>query len=131
MHKQYPILLDFDLHLFDGGAGAAAGGAAAPAGDGVAGGESALPKAETKSRPGSSRRAKAGAYDNVVFGKAEDAPAAEATTDPVAGDSTEGNGASKSGVSTTSDTLEAKRAAFEEMISGEYKDIFQEKLLSF
>ena len=129
MHKQYPILLDFDLHLFDGGAGgAAAGGAASAAGEGaVAGGESALPKAETKSRPGSSRRAKAGAYDNVVFGKAEDAPAAETTTDPVAGDSTEGNGASKSGVATTSDALEAKRQAFEEMIAGEYKDIFQEK----
>ena len=129
MHKQYPIMLDFDLHLFDGAAGgAAAGGAAAPAGEGAAaGGDSALPKAETTKRPGSSRRAKTGAFDNVVFGKQEDAPAAETATDPVAGDVTEGNGANKSGVSTTSDSLEAKRQAFEEMISGEYKDIFQEK----
>ena len=128
MHKQYPIMLDFDLHLFDGAAGGATGGAAAPAGEGAAaGGESALPKAETNKRPGSSRRAKTGAFDNVVFGKQEDAPAAQAATDPAAGDVTEGNGASKSGVSTTSDSLEAKRAAFEEMITGEYKDIFQEK----
>lgn len=120
MHKQYPILLDFNLHLFDGAAGA-------DAGDGAAAGEaSALPKAETIKMPGSSRRAKAGAYDNVVFGKQEDAPETETTT-PAAEGIAEGNG-NKSGVTTTSDTLEAKRQAFRDLTKGEYKDQFTEEV---
>lgn len=116
-------LLDIDLQLFDG---AAAGAAAGEAGEGSAqGNESALPKAETK-RPGSSRRGRTGAFDNVVFGKQEDAPAEETATTPDAGETARGNG-TQSGVTTTSDSLEAKRQAFEELIEGEYKDIFQEK----
>lgn len=115
-------LLDIDLQLFDGAAaGAAAGG---DAGEGSAqANESALPKAETK-RPGSSRRGKTGAFDNVVFGKQEDAPADETQTPPDAGESAQGKGTD---VTTTSNTMEAKRQAFEDMIEGEYKDIFQEK----
>ena len=84
-----------------------------------------MPKAETK-RPGSSRRGKTGAFDNVVFGKQEDAPADETQTTPDAGETAQGKG-TQSGVTTTSDSLEAKRQAFEDMIEGEYKDIFQEK----
>lgn len=129
MHKTYPRMLWLDLHLFDGAAGgAAAGGAAAPAGEGAAaGGESALPKADTNKGRGSSRRAKAGAYDNVVFGK-QDAVTAEGAADPVAGDGAEGNG--KAGVSTTSDSLEAKRQAFRDLTKGEYKDQFAEEVQS-
>ena len=117
-------LLEIDLQLFNGaaaGAGAAAGGEAGAA----QATESALPKAETNSRSGSSRRSKSGEFDNVVFGKQEDASAAASATNPAAGDSAEGNG--KSGVSTTSDTLEARRKAFRDMVNGEFKDIYTEE----
>lgn len=115
-------LLEIDLRLFDGAAGAAAGGDAG--GGAPQGVESALPKAETNSRGGSSRRSKTGAYDNVVFGKQEDAPTAGESVGSDAGGKGEG---STSGVSTTSNTLEARRKAFEELIEGEYKDVYTEK----
>lgn len=116
-------MLEVDLQLFNG---AAAGAGAAAGGEGAAQAtESALPKAETNSRSGSSRRSRSGAFDNVVFGKQEDASAAASATDPAAGDTAEGNG--KSGVSTTSDTLEARRKAFRDMVNGEYKDIYTEE----
>ena len=114
-------LLKVNLKLFDGAAaGAPAGGEGA-----AQGAESALPKAETNSRNGSSRRSKAGAFDNVVFGKQEDASAAETATSSVAESTGEGN-ANKSGISTTSDSREAKRAAFKDLIEGEYKEQFTE-----
>ena len=115
-------LPEYDLQLFNGAAaGAAAGG---EAGDGAAQeSEGALPKAGTNRVPGSSRRAKTGAYDNVVFGKQGDDPAVEAATRSAAG-SSEGN--AKNGVSTTSDALEAKRKAFQDLIEGEYKDQYTE-----
>ena len=115
-------LLEIDLRLFDGAAGAASGGDAG--GGAPQGTESALPKAEVKGRSGSSRRSKAGAYDNVVFGKQEDASAAGESVDPAAGGKGEG---STSGVSTTSNTLEERRKAFEGLIEGEYKDVYTEK----
>ena len=112
-------LLKVNLKLFDGAAaGAPAGGEGAPQTT-----EGALPKADVKGRSGSSRRSKSGAYDNVVFGKQDAAPA-EAQTPPDAGETAQGK--SKSGVTTTSDTREAKRAAFKEMIEGEYKDEYSE-----
>ena len=109
MRKTYE-LLDIDLQLFDGAAGGAAAGGAT-AGDGAAQGESgALPKADKA--PGSSRRGKTGAYDNVVFGKQGDAPQTAATA-PDAGEQAEGNGA---------DSKEAKQKKFRELITGEYKE---------
>lgn len=118
-------MLEIDLQLFNGAAAGGAG-AAASGGEGAAQAtESALPKAETNSRSGSSRRSRSGEFDNVVFGKQEDASAATAATDPAAGGNAEGNG--KSGVSTTSDTLEARRKAFRDMVNGEYKDIYTEE----
>lgn len=120
-------LLKVDLKLFDGAAGGAGGAAGSGGGEGAPqAAESALPKAETNSRPGSSRRARTGAFDNVVFGKQEDASAGEAANSSDAGSNDEGN-VSKSGVSTTSDSIEAKRRAFDELIDGEYKDIYAEK----
>ena len=109
-------LLEAKLQLFADGA------AAAPAGE-AGGAESALPKAETQ-QAGRSRRSRSGAYDNVVFGKQD---AAEETTDSSDAGSTGGGNANQSGVSTTSDALEEKRRAFEELIGGEYKDLYQEK----
>ena len=116
-------LLNIDLRMFDGGA-AAAGGAVGGGGDSAgsastgsdAGTQTTL--AETK-RNGSSRRSRnSGALSNVVYGKQE-----AANTSPAAEGTTKGN----TDVSVTSDTFEAKRAAFEELISGEYKDIFTER----
>lgn len=128
MHNTYPALLAIDLQLFNG---AAAGATAGAAGEGSAQGEAGtLPKAETKSRRGSSRRSSSGDYDNVVFGKQEDAPAAEAQNAPATGETAQGKGESKSGVTTTSDTLEAKRQAFRELIEGEYKDQYTEMFQS-
>ena len=105
-------LLKVDLKLFDGAAGA---GAAGEGGAGAQAAEGALPKADKG--PGSSRRAKAGAFDNVVFGKQDAADGA--ANSPDAGGAGEGNA---NRIETTSDTKEAKRAAFKAMIEGEYKD---------
>ena len=109
-------LLKINLRLFDGAA-AADGGAT----EGDAG--TTTPKAESK-LPGSSRQKKT-AEPKVVYGIQGDDQGAD-TENPNAGD-TNGQGVSESGVSTTSNTLEDKRKAFEEMIEGEYKDIYAEK----
>lgn len=115
-------LLDIDLRLFDGAAGAAAGG---EAGEGAPQGNEGTPKAETKSRHGGSRRGKTGEFDNVVFGKQGDDPETE-TAGSDAGSTGEGN-PNKSGVTTTSSTLEERRRAFDELIDGEYKDVYTER----
>lgn len=117
-------LLDIDLQLFDGAA------AAAPAGESGGGGQQgeagALPKADDGQRHGSSRRGRTGdTLSNVVYGRQEDASAGQAAEGPAAGD--QGQGKAASGVTTTSDTLEAKRQAFEELINGEYKDLYTQK----
>lgn len=107
-------LLEVNLQMFN--EGAASEGEASPATQAT---ESALPKVE---KSGSNRR-KSGALSNVVYGVQEDAPGTE-TTIPAA-EGAEGN--SKSGVTTTSDTKEARQKAFDELINGEYKDLFTEK----
>ena len=115
-------LFKFNLQLFNGGAAGAAGGEGAAAAE--QGNENALPKAETKGRSGGSRRGRSGEFANVVFGK-QDAAGTETTGSDAGNNKGEGN-ANRSGVSTTSDTLEAKRAAFKELIEGEYKDQYTE-----
>ena len=112
-------LFDIDLHLFDGAAeGGASGGEAGTAQQTV----ESTPKAETKRSLGGSRRGKSGEFDNVVFGRQD---ADTDTNSPVAGENGQG-GANKSGVSTTSSSLEDKRKAFRDLIEGEYKDQFDE-----
>ena len=128
MRNIHYALLDIDLQLFDGaaaGAGGAAAGNGAASASAAQEGAGALPKAETKRGTGSSRRSKSGAYENVVFGK-QDAAEPGAASTPDAGEN-KGEGNAKTGVSTTSDTLEAKRRAFDELIEGEYKDQYTEK----
>lgn len=109
-----------NLQLFDGAAAAPAGGSGE---GGAQAGADILPKADRA--PGSSRRGKGG-YSNVVFGKQEDASAAGDTQTPNAGEQGTGK-ANKSGVQTTSSTLAERRKAFDELIDGEYKDIYEEK----
>ena len=104
-----------DLQLFnDGGATGGAEGSAAAT-------ENA-PKVETKSS-GSNRRSKSGEFDNVVFGKQDGTTSDGATSLDTEGKPT---GAGNTDVTTTSDTLEARRKAFNDLINGEYKDVYQE-----
>ena len=104
-----------DLQLFnDGGATGGADGSTASTTD--------APKVDTKPS-GSNRRSKAGEFDNVVFGKQEGTTSTDTTRLDTEGNPT---GAGKTDVSTTSDTLEARRKAFNDLINGEYKDLYQE-----
>lgn len=121
-------LLNIRLDLFDGGAAAGGdgAGAAAPAsqnGDGAKGGSQAS--------PGSTRRGKSGEFQNVLFGK-QSAPAAAGEGGGQEGQqqsSVAGSDKDKQpGVTTTSDTLEARRKAFQDLVnSEEYKDIYTEE----
>jgi hypothetical protein len=123
-------LLDINLSLFDGaatgggdGTGAAASG---QAGDSAKGGSQAA--------PGSTRRGKStGEFGNVLFGKQE-TPAAAGGDSSSSGtgqqqSSVAGSDKDKQpGVTTTSDTLEARRKAFQDLVnSEEYKDIYTEE----
>lgn len=121
-------MLDVILSLFDGGAAGGTGngaGAAAPAqGDGsITGGSNATSSAAGKGK------SKSGETQRVLYGK-QTAPAtagvkadAGKDTPPVAG---EGTVDGKPGTATTSDTLEARKKAYREMIEGEFKDLYTE-----
>ena len=112
-------LLKINLHLFEGGAAGGDGagaGAAAPA-NGTQG--------ETNSFPGTTRRGKSGEYANVVFGKQTGAAASGVTN---AADPSQAAAADKNnGVQVTSNTLDERRRAFQELVNGEYKDIYTEE----
>jgi hypothetical protein len=117
MPKTLRKLFKVDLQLFnDGGATGGAEGSAAAT-------ENA-PKAETKPS-GSSRRSKQGEFDNVVFGKQEGTTSTETTSLDTEG--TNPMGAGKTDVTTTSNTLEERRKAYNDLINGEYKDLDQER----
>ena len=112
------------LCLFDGGAGAAASGAGAGAeGDGSQGGSQAA--------PASTRRGTSGEYENVRFGK-QDAPAQAGA--PAGPDGQQqppdAGGEKEAGVQTTSDTMEERKRAFQELINGEYKDLYTQETRS-
>lgn len=126
MRRNTTALLDIDLHLFDGAAGAAGGATTGGAAEGTQGNESALPKAETTRGRGSSRRARTG-ENNVLYGIQGDGSGANAGNTPAAEGTGEG---STNGVTTTSDTIEAKRKAFKDLIEGEYKDQYTEMFQS-
>lgn len=109
------------LCLFDGGAGAAASGAGAAAeGEGSQGGSQAA--------PASTRRGTSGEYENVRFGK-QDAPAQAGA--PAGPDGQrqppDAGGEKEAGVQTTSDTMEERKRAFQELINGEYKDLYTQE----
>lgn len=100
-----------NLHLFAG----EGGGAAAAAGDGASQGEAAQAAANL---PGVTRRGKSGDLSNVLYGSEADAveqPQAAA-------------GAQEPDVQTTSNTLEERRQAFRDMVTGEYKDVYGEEV---
>jgi len=120
-------LLDINLSLFDGaaagggdGAGAAASG---QAGDGAKGDSQAT-------APGSTRRGKnTGEFSTVLFGKQETPAAAGDGSGSDSGQqqSSDAGSDKKTGVTVTSDALEDKRKAFQELVNGEYKDVYTEE----
>lgn len=107
-------LIDVDLKLFDGAsAGGTAGTGTVATGEGANEGTS-NETADLIQKNGSGHRSsrRSGDLSNVVYGKQQtESPAAEGKAD----------------VTTTSDTLEQKRQNFEELINGEYKDMFTER----
>ena len=120
--KHNDILLNVSLRLFDGEGGAAAPAAGEGAPDGGTQGGS-------QASPAPTRRGKSGDFKNVLFGKqgseptaAGGEPSAEGQAQPsAAGKGKEGD------VVTTSNTLEERRKAFQELVNGEYKDIYTEE----
>ena len=120
--KHSDILLDVSLRLFDG-----EGGAAAPAaGEGAAGDGN---KGGSQASPAPTRRGKSGGFQNVLFGKQSDEPTAagdEPGPEGKAQPSAAGKG-KEGDVVTTSNTLEDRRKAFQELVNGEYKDIYTEE----
>lgn len=122
-------LLDIRLDLFDGGAaaGGAAGAGAAASGEGGASGA----KGDTQGAvPASTRRGKSGEFQNVIFGKQAKPAAAGEGGEPEGQQRSSVAGSDKDtqpGVTTTSDTLEGKRKAFQDLVNGEYKDIYTEE----
>ena len=117
-------LLDIRLNLFDGGGAAGGAGAgAAASGDGAPG-----TQGETQASPASTRRGKSGEYQNVIFGKqAKPAEAGEGRDPEGQQRSSDAGSDNKPDASTTSNTLEAKRRAFQDLVNGEYKDIYTEE----
>ena len=109
-------LFKVDLQMFNDGTASSGESASSAATENA-------PKVENRPN-GSNRRSKSGAFDNVVFGKQEGTTADEATSPVTEGTLT---GASKTDVQTTSDTLEARRKAYNDLINGEYKDLDQER----
>lgn len=116
MSKELKKMFKVDLQLFNDGGATGAEGSTATATENA-------PKVETKPS-GSNRRSKSGEFDNVVFGKQEGTTANETTSLDTEG---KPKGAGNTDVSTTSDTLEARKKAYNELINGEYKDIDQER----
>ena len=120
--KHSDILLDVSLRLFDG-----EGGAAAPAaGEGAAVDGN---KGGSQASPAPTRRGKSGGFQTVLFGKQGDEPTAagdEPGPEGKAQPSAAGKG-KEGDVVTTSNTLEDRRKAFQELVNGEYKDIYTEE----
>ena len=118
-------LQDIQLDLFEGGAAAGGEGAgAAASGNGGASGA----QGETKAGPASTRRGRSGEFSNVRYGRqAAPAEAGGAAADGGQAQSSDAGSDEKKGVSVTSDTLEARRKAFRDLVDGEYKDIYTEE----
>ena len=109
-------LFKVDLQMFsDGTASGGAEGSAAAVTENA-------PKVENKPS-GSNRRSRSGEFDNVVFGKQEGTASDDSTTPVAEGQLT---GASKTDVSTTSNTLEERRKAYNDFIA-QNKDLDSER----
>ena len=103
-------LMNVHLCLFDGGA---AGGTAAAGGASPAAGDSTSAGANTQAAAGKERA-------TVLYGKQ---PEAQDDSQAAAGTETD-----KPNTTTTSDTLDAKKAEFDRLIKGDYKDLFDARV---
>lgn len=123
-------LLDIRLDLFDGGGAAGGDGSGAAALAGQTGETGA--QGETKAVPASTRRGRSGEYSNVLFGKqpgaALDAAAAGAEGQGQQAAPSDAGRGKEAEVQTTSSTLDDKRRAFRELVTGEYRDIYGEEV---
>lgn len=119
-------LLGIRLDLFDGGAAAGGDGAGAAA-PGTQAGDGA--KGDSKASPGPTRRGnKAGEFQNVLFGKqAAPAEAGGGKAEPGQAQPSDAGSGKQGEVTTTSDTLEGRRKAFQDLVTGEFKDIYTEE----
>jgi len=119
--------MNLNLRQFEGAAGAAPAGAA-PAGASPAGGEgSAGVPAAGENRAQTVRYGMQSDSDGAGEsqpGRESVSEAAEGEQAPAAGERPE----ESSQVKTTSDTLEARKAEFEKLIKGEYKDLFDQRM---
>lgn len=111
-------LLGIRLDLFDGAAAGGDGAGASASGDVGAAGDT------NGTVLGNTRRGNSGDYSNVRFGRQVET----VTTGETGSQTDEGtsDAGKKVGVQSTSDTLEAKKRAYRELISGEYKDLYTE-----
>lgn len=115
MPKILKRMLKVDLQLFNDGGTAGTEGSQVSA--------EGAPKVENKPN-GSNHRSKSGEFSNVVFGKQEGTASPGTTSLDAEGNPT---GAGKTDVTTTSNTLEERRKAYNDLINGEYKDLDQER----
>lgn len=102
-------LLQIDLQMFDGAAGAAAGAAAAPAATGVNTGAAPQAAAGEQAETGK---------EVVIYGK----PPEELNP--------ENQPATGEGIETKNESPEERQAAFEKLIKEEYKDLFDSRVQS-
>ena len=99
------------LNLFEGEGGGASGASAAGTGEGTA--------SQGDNTISANTQRKSGAYANVLFGKQE------AAEEPAQTEAAAQNTQTETVV--TSDALEAKQKAFDDLIKGEYKDIYTQR----
>ncbi len=133
--NHYAKLLDIKLCLFDGTGSATGAGAGATT---TTGGDVGT-QGDTKAKPGNTRRAKSGEFQNVVFGKQSTSGETSGEASGEASGETSGNTSGQqqapsaageekqAGVHTTSDTLEERRRAFSELVNGEFKDVYTQE----
>lgn len=112
---EHTILLTPNLSLFDGGAAA---GAAPAGGEGA---EGAAQAETTQASPGRGHRGKTGETARVVYGRQA------GTTGAVEG-SDAGSGQQQTEKAPQASTPEERKAAFEALVSGDYKDLFDERV---
>jgi len=122
-------LLPLDLTLFDGAAAGAGAGAAAGTGAGE-GGTAATGDAVKAISSVAGKGKRANPLASVVYGKQDNAEPAAAEPAEESVKESQDAADSKPPIKTTSDTLEARKAEFERLINGEYKDIFTERVQS-
>lgn len=117
---EHTYLYRADLTLFDSGAGAPAG--AAPAGGE---GTGAAPQAETQRTPGRGRRGKSGELGAVVYGRQAGAAQPQESSDAGSDDTQAGGAAATAGAAPKP---EDRKAQFDALISGDYKDLFDQRV---